>query len=324
MRGQEGDFPAVDAAIWATIGIAAVLVLAATAVSDFRLVWSSHLGVAGALGVLAVGRVVYGRWRHDPRLAAGLGATAQVVAFSAVAAPLSYIAAGISGQLGLPLQDPWFAAADRVVGLDWRALLGWMNALGDVHAVFYWIYLSLMPQTVLVVVALAFSGQFAWLRVFILSGIFATVATIVIAALVPAEGAWGFFAVGSNDHALIVPATREKHLAIFHGLRDGSFRLLSANSYEGIITFPSLHAALAVLLAVGLWPLRILRWFAVALNALMLVSIPIDGGHYFVDVLAGLAVAYVSLLCARAVVARRNRQPVPAVALTSGAPLPAG
>jgi len=64
------------------------------------------------------------------------------------------------------------------------------------------------------------------------------------------------------------------------------------------------HAALAALLTAGLWPVRGLRWIAVALNVLMLVSIPIDGGHYFVDVLAGLGVAGISLVSARLVVER--------------------
>jgi len=57
--------------------------------------------------------------RPDPRLASGLEATAQVVAFAAVGAPLSYLAAAAN----LPLQDHVFAAADRALDLDWRALL---------------------------------------------------------------------------------------------------------------------------------------------------------------------------------------------------------
>ena len=38
----------------------------------------------------------------------------------------------------------------------------------------------------------------------------------------------------------------------------------------------------------------VLRWIGAAINTLMLVSIPVDGGHYFIDVLAGLAIAVVS------------------------------
>ncbi|MGE5164923.1 MAG: hypothetical protein ACM3IH_13000 [Sphingobacteriales bacterium] len=40
-----------------------------------------------------------------------------------------------------------------------------------------------------------------------------------------------------------------------------------------------MHAALALILTVGMWPIPVLRWIATAINTLMLVSIPIDGGH---------------------------------------------
>jgi membrane-associated phospholipid phosphatase len=46
------------------------------------------------------------------------------------------------------------------------------------------------------------------------------------------------------------------------------------------------------------------RWIALAVNSLMLVATPIDGSHYFADVLAGVAIAALSLAVARAVVAR--------------------
>jgi membrane-associated phospholipid phosphatase len=68
---------------------------------------------------------------------------------------------------------------------------------------------------------------------------------------------------------------------------------------EGIITFPSLHAALGLIFALALWPDRVLRWFSLALNLLMIVATPIDGSHYFVDVFAGLAIALMGWFVAR-------------------------
>jgi membrane-associated phospholipid phosphatase len=37
---------------------------------------------------------------------------------------------------------------------------------------------------------------------------------------------------------------------------------------------------------------------------MMMVSIPVDGGHYFIDILAGIAIAIPCLFAARALVAR--------------------
>jgi membrane-associated phospholipid phosphatase len=87
-------------------------------------------------------------------------------------------------------------------------------------------------------------------------------------------------------------------------LRDGSFRLLVAVGSEGIITFPSVHAALAIIVIAALWPIPALRFVAIAINLLMLLATPIDGSHYFVDIAAGVALAVASLVAARAIAER--------------------
>ena len=48
----------------------------------------------------------------------------------------------------------------------------------------------------------------------------------------------------------------------------------------------------------------------------MIMSTPIDGGHYFIDVFAGIAIAVICLIVARRVTeaARRNAQPAAAMA----------
>ena len=88
------------------------------------------------------------------------------------------------------------------------------------------------------------------------------------------------------------------------GCATAAFRALVAVGSEGIISFPSLHAALAVIVIVALWPIPVLRWVILALNTLMLAATPIDGSHYFIDVIAGIAIAALSVLAARAIAAR--------------------
>jgi membrane-associated phospholipid phosphatase len=85
---------------------------------------------------------------------------------------------------------------------------------------------------------------------------------------------------------------------VFYGLRDGSFRALVAVGSEGIISFPSLHAGLAVILVIAVWPIPILGWAALVLNVAMLVATPIEGSHYFSDILSGIAVAIFSFAAA--------------------------
>jgi hypothetical protein len=52
--------------------------------------------------------------------------------------------------------------------------------------------------------------------------------------------------ISSPTHT-VVPASSTSWL-VFLGLRDGGYRLLRGLGPEGIITFPSLHAALAVII----------------------------------------------------------------------------
>lgn len=296
MIGHAAGIRRLDGIIWAIIVALAVTILMAPLASNFQLMGRSFLMAGGATALSQT-------HRPDPRLASALGGTAQIVAFAAVGAPFSYVAASFD----LPLRDAWFDAADRALGLDWSALLNWMDAHANLHPLFRVIYLSLLPQTVIVVLALALAGRLAWMRVFVLAFMISAIVTIVIAALVPAQGVWGFHKLTPAAYPDIVPATQEFHLPIFLGLRDGSFRQLMGMGSQGIVTFPSLHAALALILTVGMWPIPVLRWIATAINTLMLVSIPIDGGHYFIDVPAGLAIALLSIMAARRIAAHAHQ-----------------
>jgi membrane-associated phospholipid phosphatase len=163
------------------------------------------------------------------------------------------------------------------------------------------IYLSLSLQMVAAVLLLGFTGRQAWLRAYMLAFIFAALITIAISALLPAEGAWLYYGITGAPTEL--PLSHTAWPVIF-GLRDGSFRLLMGVGAEGVITFPSMHAALAVILVAAFWPVPIARFLAVTINSLVLAATPIDGSHYFVDVLAGIGIAALCVAAARALVMR--------------------
>src|SRR5437660_3557548 len=292
----------LDRLIWAMVAAVAAVVLAAPAVSDFHIAWPTF--AAPALGALALAAVAwfYRRRRSDLRLSSGLECTAQVVVFAAVGAPLSYLAASAN----LPLYDQAFDAIDRALGLDWRYLLGWMNAHPSLHSLFALSYMSFTVQATTTVLALAFSNRLLGLRTFVLAFIFSALICIAISAALPSEGIWGFYKVSAADHPAIVPAVRGLYLPIYHGLRDGSLRALTGLTADGIITFPSFHAALGVIFMVALWPVPVLRWIGAVVNGLMVFATPVDGGHYFVDVLAGIVIAVLCLRAAQAIVSRAD------------------
>jgi membrane-associated phospholipid phosphatase len=284
----------LDRLIWATIAAVAAIVLAAPFLSGFSIKWSTFGPPLLASAVLTMVAWFYRRWRPDERLASGAENTAQLIAFAAFAAPLSYLAASANW----PLQDQTLDAVDRTLHLDWRVLLSWMNGSPTIYAVLHPIYLSLTLQMTTAALGLAFTGRLLRLRIYLLAFILAALITIAISALLPAAGAWPYYGLTAADSPHVTP-TVSTSWPVFYGLRDGSFRMLVAIGSEGIISFPSLHAALAVILVIALWPVPYLGWTIFALNLTMLAATPIDGSHYFSDVLAGVVVAVFSFAAAR-------------------------
>ena len=290
MDDRKNLLRSADRGTWAVIVLVGTIVAVAAATRSFHLVWDSFFKIGGACLAVAAGGLFYRNIRPDQKLADALSATAQILAFVALAAPLSYIAASAS----LPLWDQILIHWDERLGLNWQGLLTAMNAHPELHPLFALAYMSIKIQTVAVFLALALTGRAIRLRVFMLAFMAATLITIVISMLMPAQGVWGELHLAATDYPAIAPVTQHSHLSIFHGLRDGSHRELLAEGADGIVTFPSLHAALALLFAFALWPVRYLRWAVLVLDMLMLSATPIDGGHYFSDVIAGSAIA---MLC---------------------------
>jgi membrane-associated phospholipid phosphatase len=168
------------------------------------------------------------------------------------------------------------------------------------------IYMSLTIQMAAAALGLAFTGRLLRLRIYLLAFILAALITIAISAVLPAVGAWPYYGLTAADSPHITPAVSTSW-PVFYGLRDGTFRTLVAIGSEGIISFPSLHAGLAVILVIAVWPIPVLGWLTLALNLAMLAATPIDGSHYFCDVLAGIAVALFSFALATWIAQRVGR-----------------
>ncbi len=231
------------------------------------------------------------RYRRDARISVTLRCALLLLVFQAAAACLSYLLIALAP----PLTDATLAAWDAALGIDWRVLHARQAAMPA------WMQLTLqlaydsgLPQILAVVLMLGLGGRDApgapgdRLRGFMARYVAVTLAVIVLSAPCPAAGPFKHF----GPELGLTPPADQWH---FEALRDGRLRLLALASMQGLISMPSLHAAMAVLLAHALWRTR---WAlpAIALNTLMLIATPVVGGHYVVDVLAGAALAGLSIL----------------------------
>ena len=106
-------------------------------------------------------------------------------------------------------------------------------------------------------------------------------------ALVPAIGVYQQIGLDPATLKNINPGAYLDQLHDLPPTREGVLRHLELLGLGGIVTFPSFHAASAVLYVWALWPMRWLRPLAAVGQRLMLAATPLVGGHYFIDLFGG-------------------------------------
>lgn len=245
---------------------------------------------------------LWGRRSGRARLAVGAEAFLQMTLFTIIGVVFAYALAARAGRLW----DARFAAADRWLGFDWPAVF----RAADQAPVALWIggfaYHSLTLQMIVAIVALSACGQAERLARTVAAAILAGFVTIALSGAMPAMG--NVFDPTQYRHLWPSIAWLEQDLIA--GLRNGSRRILDLTQLMGIVSFPSYHATLPVLLAWAQRDIRGLRWTAPVWAGVTILATPLFGGHYGVDVIAGLALAPPALLVVRRLFAVDRLQPV--------------
>jgi hypothetical protein len=214
------------------------------------------------------------------RIADACEVTALWIGFTVAGCILTYLFASWA----LPLQDSLFDRLDTALGFNW---LGWRQFVEGhplLHLLLALPYASFMPQLLLAILYFAFTGRQQRNQELFRAAFIALIITAAISGVVPALSALAFYGM----------PTEASWLHDLVALRGGTLSF-AMPQLQGIITMPSYHAVLAVVLA---WSFRRTGWLGIAIglwNLLMLISVPSEGGHYLVDVPAGLAVAAVSV-----------------------------
>lgn len=280
---------------WSVIGILLLVDLvwlSQTAISVAPLSLATPLVVGVGAAVLAV---YYRVRRQEARLADALDLVGQLTAFMVLGALFSYLVV----TPGLPMRDAALDAVDRALGLDWLGYMRWLDGHAWFARILSVTYASFMPQILLLLIILPFMGQGQAARVTVFAMILAGVVTIAISGLLPALSTFAHYRVDLADYPHLKPAAAFIHLPDLLAAHSGQPLHLDLMKAHGIITFPSYHAALGLLALLGAWSNRWLRWPFFLVNTLMIIATPIDGGHYFSDVLGGLAIAAGSYVFAR-------------------------
>jgi hypothetical protein len=259
-------------------------------------------GVAQALalaGIFAVVGWVYTFLRFDPVVSAAADTVAIIAAITSVFCLFTYVMAHLGAVV--PLWDARLDAADRALGLDWRAVLAWFDAHPTVAALLGHAYLSSFYQIMAAVTVLALLGHYERLQSFVFAWPISLFVCGMVAGLMPAIGAYAFYGIdAAAHHPNFDLITNTQHVRQFLEMRSGTAVEVSLKNAQGIITFPSFHTTVAIMFAWVFWSVPVLRWPALGLNIAMVAATPIHGGHYFVDLLGGAAVGILALKLAAA------------------------
>ena len=269
---------------WAIILVVAVSDAILLAETSFRLEASPELRILGVWILLAVIIALCREIRSFPRIThrlAHLSCTViSLVLFTNAISILSFILTGI---LPLPTWDGALATADRALRLNWLDMYQWVTRHPAIEASARAVYMSLGPEMLILFFALEMLGHHNQARRFLLWIIVSTIAALSIGTLMPAAGAFVYY------HLPVASTTG--YVSQWADLRDGTLRTINPLDNQGLVVFPSFHATLAVLCAYAATPLRILKIPLLALNLLIILSSPFEGGHYFVDIIAGIVLA---------------------------------
>lgn len=235
------------------------------------------------------------------RLLILVGAIATLIALVVTTTIFTYLASATSR----PLLDTDLASIDAMLDFDWPAFLGAVNQSAVISTVLVAAYNSLTIQGPLVLLwhamRLRSDRAFELLAIMAVSLVF--VGAILI--LIPAAGAYPFHNPPLEAFSNFSAPAGLRHYSALQTLRSGEpFELILAKA-EGLVTFPSFHAALAIIFIYAVRDVRAVAVLFGIVNAVMIVATIPEGGHYLIDVIAGMAVAAVSIVCVRALTAER-------------------
>ena len=230
--------------------------------------------------------------RADPKLIFSLGAISQLFFVVIIMGPLTYV----TGVANWPLQDHALLAIDRAMGMDPETIARYVNDHDWLSGLLLRSYGLIKIMLLAVPVALTLTLRWVRLQVFVFAFSIALIVTVAISTFVPAVGTWYGLNIAPSQFAALDSSLYTAQLRDMLALREGSLRYLEMFKLTGIVSFPSFHAASAVLYMWALWPVRFVGPLAAALNLLMIAATPVIGAHYMIDIFGGIALAAISIL----------------------------
>jgi hypothetical protein len=276
-----------DWRLWAVCGVLALV--------DAVWLWLSQLTIDGLSLYLwgSIGAVCLGWYGagYFVRLNGGLRFFMVSLAFIWLGWKLVAVFNQLSMTLPVPLADSRLAGWDAALGFDWLGYLSWVAAKPWLSTALSSLYDALVPASLLAFLVLHVAGRRARVSEYVALSFSTGLIAAIIGAAFPALGAVNYHQAPRALMAAFPADAGTQWVERLTALRSGAS--VDVSHTIGLVSFPSYHVALTMIIA---WcfrdfrfafPICVIYAFGTAAAALIV------GGHYFVDLIAGAALVCV-------------------------------
>ncbi|MEH6791669.1 phosphatase PAP2 family protein [Parasphingorhabdus sp.] len=188
--------------------------------------------------------------------------------------------------------DAALARIDALIGFDW---IRWYMLVVDnpwLQTVGRLAYANIYMSPVLLLGGLALSGERARAQLFLVSFWLAALVTMLLFLAMPAVGPLAYVWQGPVPY---MPTSALYQAELLPMLRENRLGAVDLGALQGLVCAPSFHTAAAVIYIAIAWQCRFLRWPLLLINCAMLLSTPVEGTHYLIDMIAGAMVGLFAL-----------------------------
>lgn len=222
------------------------------------------------------------------RMTAALHSITSLGTVSILGGAISYATARLSNGY----VDSNLAWIDSISGLSWMHYWKFVHDHAIISNILTIGYLSIFIWPAIMLTALCLLGHERAAYRLILAFAVSLILTDIIFLALPSKSAAIFFL---GDGAADLPPAGSMHIPIIEALRSGTLNQIPIGHLTGLINFPSFHAASAALFIWASWMVRWIRYPSLVINSAMLAATPVNGGHFFIDLVAGVAVAGIGI-----------------------------
>jgi membrane-associated phospholipid phosphatase len=226
--------------------------------------------------------LLYKKFRPDPKIMMAFLSACWMICYTGAALTLSYLAYTTDR----PLITAALAEIDHSLGFYAPSLVVWFWQHKWLSLIFSAAYTSFLYQKPFTIIYLSLRGKIDHVESFMMQYLIAGFITICIGALFPAEGTYAWYHFTPN-------AVQVGDVERLYELRQN---IVDLGKLNGIVEFPSFHTALSVIYVYAFRDENKFIFFPILLlNILLIFSCLSHGGHFLIDVIAGVAVAVIAI-----------------------------